>query len=111
MPQHDGTGQGEARGRLEAQGKGELVAREEERKVHPDDAAVLQRIKDPVERMDVLYVLHVSPVSIFQDAQSKLVLVTCIGAILWSLHGTYKLCVARQNSLIDRLEDMELNLG
>ena len=40
--------------------------------------------------MYVLCVYLVDHVLIFQEVQYKLVLFTCIGAVFWSLHGTYE---------------------
>ena len=48
-----------------------------------------------VKRMDVLCMYFVNHVSIFQEVQSKLVLFACIGAVFWSLHGTYEAYDAR----------------
>ena len=43
-----------------------------------------------VKRMYVLCVYLVDHVLIFQKVQYNIVLFTCIGAVFWSLHGTYE---------------------
>ena len=53
--------------------------------------------------MDLHSMYLVNHVLIFQEVQVKLVLFTCIGAVFWSLHGTYEPYDTRKNFLIDRL--------
>lgn len=53
--------------KLQAKGKAAIVAREEERPVHPDDAVILAKIDDPVEKMKVAKKLRKRRKKMYRD--------------------------------------------
>ena len=53
--------------RMQAKGKGDKIAREEDKPVHPDDAIILRKISDPVERMKVARKLRKRRKKMYRD--------------------------------------------